>query len=186
MYYAVIANGKASVCQSHKQLDAITAIYPYPKVRKFRELGEAREWLAANARCSYDTRIKHYGSTSAAGFIGITYKILEHGIDYVLDTSSLGYVYCSPLPGFAVDVRYNTMHVVCNDVKLNDDIIEHHIIAVYRILKLIGPFVDVDITVPDISVYLAMVKYTGRNYNIRKLRDLLSARAGGVSYTVEE
>jgi hypothetical protein len=60
------------------------------------------------------------------------------------------------------------------------------VIAIRRILIILGTIIDVDVIVPDISVYLAATKYTGRNYMIKGLQKDIADRIGGVSFTVRE
>ena len=68
-----------------------------------------------------------------------------------------------------------------------DDLkISSHIIAIKRVLNLLGSYVDVDITVPDMSVYLAITKYKGNNYIIHSLKNDFEKRLGGVSFTIKE
>ena len=59
-------------------------------------------------------------------------------------------------------------------------------VAVRRILKILGEYADVDIIVPDISIYLAATKYTGKNYMVRGLQQDIQNRLGAVSFTVRE
>lgn len=184
--YAVVANGIKTVCYTQRQLDAILAIYPYPKFTKCSTESEARLWISNHNRSIMSRSIQRYGETNVAGYVDLSYEITEQGVKYKLDLDRLGYVRILPEENMLMDARQDSIYVTCVDIRLDDNVIMHHAIAIQRILRSIGSIVDVNINVPDISIYLALSKYHGNNRVLQDYRNLIAGRIGAVSYTVKE
>ena len=185
--YAVVANGIQTICKTQRQLDTIAAIYPYPKFRKFKEETEAREWLRQNTRSMNIISYNQYGETVSSGYAKIEYFIDADCVYYNIRTEKVGFIkiWCDE-EDVKIDARRNLIKVrVCN-LQLNNKLIFHHILAIRRILKLIGEYLDVDFVVPDSSILIAATKYTGSNYIIKGLQRDIAERLGGVSFTVKE
>ena len=70
------------------------------------------------------------------------------------------------------------------NVIVDGDTISGHIIAIYNGIKLLGDFIDVEVVVPDHSVFYAIRSYTGNNRAITRLKDYLKVRLGKVSVTL--
>lgn len=186
--YAVIASGRTKICNTRQELDLFKAIYSYVKYHYVETYAEGVEWIRQNQRDAYDVRVTNFGSsTNTGGFITIEYFITGTVILYNLDTSKFGRTYIIPDDDLVkVDNRPNLIKVkVCNTI-LDDMIIAHHVIAINRILRIIGEYADVNIVVPDISVYVAMTSYQGKDSTITCIREMLSRRIGGISFTVRE
>lgn len=183
--FAVVANGIATVCKTQRMLDYIMAVYPYPKFKKCDTHEEAVKWLSENSRDFMDIAHKHYGETANSGYVRIEYFIAGNNIYYNVYTDKVGYIKVPQADGVLVESRPELLKIKVINVKLNNANIMHHTIAIRRILKLLGDFVDVDILVPDISIFLALTKYTGKNYAIRGVQDDINRRLGAVSITVK-
>jgi hypothetical protein len=184
--FAVIANGMQAVCKTQRKLDSILAVYPYPKFCRCSTEEEARKWLAANARAPYDPSFKKYGDTAKSGYAVVEYYIWDNTIYYNVYTGSIGFIKVFPDDGVKIDARPELLKIKVSGVRVNDLSISSHCVAIRRILKILGNIIDIDITVPDISVYLAAAKYTGKNHFIRGLQRDIADRLGGVSFTVSE
>ena len=72
---------------------------------------------------------------------------------------------------------------VCN-VKLDNTLIAHHCIAIQNILRIFGNYINMELILPNISIYLALTKYTGTNFNIRNVQNNIESRFGEVYYTL--
>jgi hypothetical protein len=70
-------------------------------------------------------------------------------------------------------------------VNTDDSLISGHMTAIYQGLHLIGDFADVDIIVPDFSIFFAVTQYTGNSRYIIKVQDLIKDRLGSVSFTLK-
>ena len=183
--FAVIANGLQTICKTQRQLECILALYPYPKFKKCKDETQAREWLRRNGRCIETIKYEKYGETSIRGYAEVEYFISYNNIYYNIDTKQLGYIRINRFDEHVqIDYRGYFIKVKITAVCLNDNLIVHHIIAVRRILRLLGDFIDVDLKLHDISIFLALTKYSGKNYVIIGAQKEIKNRIGGVSFTV--
>lgn len=184
--YALVANGIATICKNHRQLQALISLYPYPKFQKCNTAEEARRWLREHARGVHSVMFDNYGDTATTGYVTVKYQITKAGVRYDLDTSLVGYIKVHAVDGALVSNFGDMIYVEVSDVKLDDDIIVHHLLAIKRILRILGEFVDVNLVVPDISIYLAIRHYAGSNYIIKSLQHNIEQRLGAVAITIRE
>lgn len=184
--YAVVANGMCAICKTQEQLESVIAVYPYPKFKKVYTEEEGREWIRRHRRKRNEYEFERYGNTFSTGFVIVSYEITEECVRYEIDTKKCGYIRIQGGNDYAVEMRPEHLTVITNDTKLNDNLILHHVIAIRRILKILGPVVDVDVIIPDVSIYLALMKYTGTNYLIKGIQRDIENRAGGFSITIKQ
>lgn len=184
--FAVVANGIQTVVNTQEQLDTIISMFPYPKFQRVRTVEEGWAWIKNNGRVSYSKNIKNYGECSKSGYADIEYFIWDNNIFYNVDTSKVGFIRVDIKENMVADSRPEFIKIKISNVVLDNLLIAHHVLCVQRILNILGPNIDVNINVPDMSVYLALTQYTGSNYVIKKTRELISKRLGAVSYTVIE
>lgn len=183
----MVANGLQTICKTQRQLDNILALYTYPKFAKFSKEEDALRWIRANTRGVCINNHKQYGDTANFGFVNITYSITDsNSIEYFVDTSQVGYISTySNDNDVCIRSGRNSIAVVVNNVVLDDAKISSHIIAIRRILIILGQYIDVNIVVPDMSVFLAITKYKGKNYIIKGLQKDIAKRLGGVSFSIK-
>lgn len=184
--FAVVANGLATICKTQRELQFILAIYPYPKFQKCRTKEEASLWLRQNSRTFDSMNIEKYGDVSDNGYVTMEYFIVDANTYYNFYTEKVGRLRIHPAQGVAVDNRNELIKVKVYNSSLDTLLIQHNVVAIERGLNLIGEYVDVNIVVPDISVYLAITKYSGRDFRIQRLQRVLRNRLGAYSITVKE
>ena len=184
--YAVVANGIERICKTQKSLDYILAIYPYPKFTVCRTEEEGREWIRRNQRGLHTRDVGNYGTTANNGFVTVDYIIYGNCIYYNIHLDKAGYLKLSEIPGVEVYNNRDFIKVKVSNVVLDDMMISHHVIAIRRILCILGDYIDVNIIVPDISVYIAVTSYRGSNYILKGAQKEIQSRLGGVSFTVAE
>lgn len=185
--YVFIANGYKGIVESKQTLDILASIYPYPKFRKVRTYEDALNFLARYNRGEVQANFYNYGDTdNYLGYATIKYVIADNDLFVTIDTSKVGFIRINPrgLKDTVVDNRPTMIRVRISDIGLNDDLISDHCVAITNILELLGGYVDVNIEVPDVSVYLALTKYSGDNYIIRNCQEVIGSRLGGVSITI--
>lgn len=183
--YAIVANGMCAVCKNKEQLDVLAAIYPYPKFALVSSVEEGRDWIRHHNRKRNNYEFDHYGNTFSSGYVDVKYSITENGIEYYIDTTSCGYIKLQDNKDAAVEFGYEHMRVLVTNTKLKDDLILHHVIAIRRILFILGPIVDVNVQIPDVSIYLALMKYTGSNFTIKAAQREINNRIGGFSISIK-
>ena len=183
--FAVVANGFQGVCKTQRHLDMVIALYTYPKFKRVSTDEEAVRWIRENARSFHSNKCIQYGNTASAGFLNVRYRIVDTRIEYSVDTNVVGFVNTyNKNKDVVIRSGINNFDVIIENVVLDDEKITSHIIAIKRILNVIGDYVDVNIVVPDMSVYLAVTKYRGNNYIIQSLQRDIDNRLGGISFTV--
>ena len=183
--YAVVANGIQTICKNQRALNAILAFYPYPKFANVANEEQARRWILAHSRHVKDMGLRKYGDTSVSGYASVQYAIEDGRIVYDIDTSRLGYIKIKGSEDAVIDSRKESLKIIVKGITLDDTVITHHIIAIRKILKLVGSYIDIDFVVPDMSIFLAATKYSGKNYNIIGLQRDIENRYGAVSFTVK-
>lgn len=186
--YVLIANGYSGVIESKETLDVLASIFPYPKFRKVVDKEAAFAFLEKYRRGDYAPVYNNYGDTDAYyGYAKVTYIIDKNDLYVTVDTSKLGNVKLPPPKdrNIVIDNSTQMIRIKIRDINLNDDKISDHCYAIYTILNLIGEFVDVNIEVPDISVYLALFKYKGEYYSITAAQEEIHNRLGAVAVTIK-
>lgn len=186
--FVAIGSGKTKFCETISELKQFQSIYPYVKYHYCKTKEEGLLWLRQNQRKIYDTRVTHFGSSvPQGGYIDIEYFIDGKNIYYNLYLAHFGKTRVLPDPdnGILADNRERMIKVKVLNTILNDAVIVHHGIAIQRILRILGDYVDVNIIVPDMSIYIAFTSYSGKDLAIRRIQEFLKRRVGGVSFTVK-
>lgn len=186
--YVFVANGYKGIIESKETLDILASIYPYPKFRKVRTKVDAINFLARYNRGTVQPNFYNYGNTDRYfGFAAINYVIDNNDLYVTIDTSKVGFIRISSknLKDTFIDNRPTMIRIKISNICLNDNLISDHCVAITTILRLLGGYVDINIYVPDISIYLALTKYSGDSYIIKDIQDILKSRLGGVSITID-
>lgn len=187
--YVFVANGFKGIIESQQRLEFLASIYPYPKFRRVKTYADAVKFLARFDRGEVKANFYNYGETDMYnGYASIKYVIDGKDIYITIDTSRVGFIRINTknLKDTTVDNRPTMVRAKITNIGLNNDLISDHCTAVETILELLGEYVDVNIEVPDISVYLALTKYSGDNYIIMHSQDVIRDRLGGVSLTITQ
>lgn len=184
--FAFIGSNITTIVDSINELNLLIATNQYPKFKKFKDREKALSWLRANSRGFHSDKIIKYGDTSYSGYVQIVYFIDEdeRSIFYNIDTTEFGDLYIRKSNDYIQDRRLGNIKVKVLNTVLNNSLIAHHCIAIRRILNILGEYIDVDIVVPDMSIYYAITSYKGNVTNIRVLQELLRTRLGSYSLTV--
>ena len=187
--FVAIGSGRTKICETQNELRQFKAIYPYVKWHYCETMEEALNWIRSNQRSVYSRRVTHFGSTEPqGGYIDIEYFIDGKNIYYNLYLKSFGKTRILPdiENSILVDNRESMIKVKVLNTVLNNMVIMHHGIAMQRILRILGEYVDVNFLVPDMSVYIAFTSYNGKDIAIKRIQEFIKTRVGGVSFTVKE
>lgn len=185
--YAFISNEFKTIVYTQHQLDFLCGVYSYPKFIRIRDESEALQFFKENSRDNISSSIHKLGHRTKVGYITIEYFIDGTNIYYNVHTEHFGYIKLLYIPSnVKIDSGYDLMKIKICNVILDDMNISHHCIAILNILKLFGDTINVELILPDISVFLACTKYTGTNFKIKQLQNNLDARKGEVYYTIKE
>ena len=103
----------------------------------------------------------------------------------VFDTSKVGLLRLSR-DDVIVEYRGYKIYVKVENMYLSDNTISSHMSAIHTLLRLLGPYVDVNITLPNFSVFYALTSYKGkRSRAICLTQDLINQRLCKVAYTLQ-
>lgn len=184
--YAFISNEYRSIVYTQRQLDFLSSIYSYPKFKMVNTMAEANEFFAKNYREFYKPSLNQYGKVDDIGYISIQYFIDGRNIYVNVFTKHFGFIKLSNLPkNVKQDASYDLLKLKICNVILDDSLIAHHCTAISNILSLFDLYINMELILPDVSVYLACTKYKGKNFSIRNLQSVLQARMGVTFYTIK-
>lgn len=187
MPYAVIVPGISTVFKDWKDVERICALYPYPKFRKFKTEEECWEYVRRHTTKRVYTDITKYGDTFDKLCVTMEYFICEDKVCYNFRTKSIGYIAIeSKDESVTITNRNGVIKATLNSIYLNADIISNHLIAIWHGLKIIGDYIDVDVKVPDHSIFYALMTYKGNNKTINRVRDFIDNRFAKVSVSMKD
>lgn len=185
--YAFVSNEYRSIVKTQRQLDFLCSVYSYPKFKKVNTTAEAREFFSANDRKFFTPSLNQYGKVEDLGYISIQYFIDRNNVYVNVYTKHFGFIKLTELPkNVKQDSSYDLLKLKICNVVLNDAVIAHHCTAIRSILSLFDSNINVELILPDISVYLACTKYKGKNFSIRNLQGILQSRMGVTFYTIKK
>ena len=179
--FAFISNEYHGIVYSKDQLRLLSSVYSYPKVQYCKTEKECLDFIARNKRSYNKRRKKLFGWVETTAYIRIEYFISDHTIFANLYTDHFGFVVLNITePNVIQSASYDLIKLKISNVNVMDNSITSHCVAIQYILHLLSSIINVQIIVPDISVYLALTEYTGRNAAIQRSKHLLSNRLGKV------
>jgi hypothetical protein len=180
--YAVVAPGLKGIYDNPRSIDKITALYPYAKYRKFRTEEECWKFLNMYENNHSIDEVYNYGSTFPQHFITMEYFI-RSSLYYNYRTDKVGYVRIVSQDAI-VENCAGLIKARVDNVVADNNLISGHMIAIFHGLKTIGSWLDVNIIVPDHSIFYAINSYTGNNRVIERVRRHIKERQGEVALTL--
>lgn len=183
--YAVVAPGISAVYTNWRDVERIKSLYPYPKWQRVDSEAAAKEWLRRNTYGWGLKTVNKYGNTLNNLYIDAKYKIFSDYLGIVYDTSRVGQV---RIPETRNIVAYigDKIHVKIPDIYLSEESITGHMSAIYNVLNLVGDIIDINIELPNYSIFYSLTSYSKGNLrSISTVRDTVRNRQGAVSYTIQ-
>lgn len=185
--YAFIADEYKTVVSTQRQLDFLLGIYNKPKFKKVDTIAEAKKFWSENEKSTISSDVIRYGGANKFSYITVEYFIADNNIYVNLRTKHFGFVKLSNLPNnVKQEVSFDLIKLKICNVILDNSLIAHHCLAICNIIRLLGPYMNLEIILPDISVFLALTKYTGKNPMIKKTKNELGSRFGYTYYTIKK
>ncbi len=183
--YVVVAPGISTVYTNWKDVERIKTLYPYPKWARVNSEQEAQEWLRRNSYGHGLHTVNKYGNTINNLYINVQYKIFPDYLAIVYDTSKVGKI---RLPETRNLVAYigDKIHVKVGDIFLSDESITGHMSAIFNVLNLVGDIIDINIELPNYSIFYSLTGYSkGNQRAISTVQEMIRNRQGAVSYTIQ-
>ena len=185
MWYAIVGPGLKTVSQDWLQIKELSQIFPYCKFRKFPTEAGAWDFINLNMRTYSDLSLYKYGNTFDNLYIQLKYIIYKNKIYFTFNTEHFGNIRLIPNKKSVIEYMQKCVTVLyTNDEELDCNLISTHLRAIQRGISMLGDFVDVDIVVPNYSIYYALTLYSGDDPEISFFTQLLKSRLGAYSISL--
>lgn len=181
--YAVIAPGLKGIYQDQRALDCILKLYPYATYQKCSTVEDAQNYLQSYTPSRSVADVQQFGETTFLRII-MQYFVRKEAFYYNFDTSKFGTIRILD-DSAIVDNRLRRVSACIQGVQANPERIRSHLIAIYRGLKLVGELAEVEVIVPDQSIFYAIHSYTGTDKTITRVRNYIKSRPGAVSFSLD-
>lgn len=179
--FAFVSNEYQGVVHSKQHLKILSDIYTFPISQYCNTEEECRDFIKRHPRKVYSNEKKH-GWKKTTAYIRIEYFISDKTIYANLYTDHFGFVQLNiKNKNILQSATYDMIKLKIPYVNVNDDSISSHCIAIQYILSLMSPIINVQVKVPDLSVFLALTEYTGNNSVLNRIRSYLGNRVGKVA-----
>ena len=187
MWYGFHNKGISLVTDNYSEIDLLQTLLPYSSYRKFYTHEEAYSFVSNKEVEDFEITMNTYGDVFDNLHVTVTYFITDEGLYFNIDTSKLGDVrFTSTSSDVVIENSFDNTRVYISSLKLDDDRISSHAIAIYKILQVIGDLLDVNIVVPNHSIYYMLTAYTGTKITISRLLRLIEQRSGNVAVTLNK
>lgn len=180
--FAFVSNEYSGIVYSKLQVKVLSRLYSYPVVQFCNTEQECREFIKRHPRFVY-SGLKKAGWKKTTAYIRVEYFIADETIYANLYTDHFGFVQLKIVNNHNIlqSATYDMIKLKISNVNVNDDSITSHCNSIMYILSLMSPIINVQIKVPDLSIYLALTEYTGNNAAIKNVRNYLKTRVGKVA-----
>ncbi len=183
--YAVVVPGFSCIYETWAEVERIKALYFYPKFAKVRTEEEAQEFIRRNRMRHYITDVYNYGDVMKDLHVKAWYKIGNNCVFYKINTKKLGHVKMHVEDDALVEYHGDDIYIRLNNIKLSPKAINSHLAAIYNLLLNIGRYVDVQLYLPNFSIYYALTNYSGqKSKQIPMVKQLIEDREGNVSFNL--
>lgn len=189
MFYGFVGGPIRTVFRDFKFVERAALIYPYSSYRKFWNEGSAWNWVMSrpHRKMEVPESIYKYGNLFNSHYLTIEYFIDEERVVANVITKKLGNVKLySEDPNVVILNKTNRSEIEIKSLKLNPDLINSHLIAIVAILDLVGAFVDVEVILPNHSIFFALTRYSGTKKSVIRLVDRIKRRQGEIAWTLKD
>ena len=184
--YAFISNEFQTIVNSQSNLQLLCDLYSYPKFKKVDTYEEGMKYIESCKRKFKKSGKTIFGIKRTTAYLDINYFINDNNIYLNIRTSNFGYISMENLPDNMKSVAtYDLVKIKISNIQIDDSRISSHCIAVYQILRLFDNSINIVLTLPDLSVYLACTRYVGKNHVIKGVQDLIKSRVGKTIFIVK-
>ena len=184
MYYGIAGPGVRMVTEKWKTVADLAAIVPYCSYRKFDTSQEAWNFINSRRQFKFDNYLRKYGDTFDSPYISLKYIIYGDTAYYTIKTEKFGNIRID-IPDLYIKYKANTILIKKDFDYLDNNSILDHIKVIGAGIALFGEFIDIDVVVPDNSIFYACFSYNGESEVIRKYREVIDNRMARISYSME-
>lgn len=185
MPYALTGHGISGVYFNWKEVEELAAIFPYCRYRKFKTEDECWEFVKRYHSSKASLSMTKYGNTFDKLFVRMSYTMSKDTMYFNYNTEHFGRIRLDPAQNQLI--QYTAKYVLVKEpspICLDRQTIISHLEVINRGVEILGELVDVDIVVPDHSIYYALTAYSGDDEYINTLKERVHDRVAGVSFTL--
>lgn len=180
--YAFISDEYQCVLHDKQKIQVLKKIYTRPVVKMFATARECEEYILSHPRKMYLNKGQRSGWSPKAAYMRVECFVDVDTIYANVYTDHFGYVYPNiKKPNVIYSATYDLIKIKMTGVHVKPGSITSQCLAIYNIVSLFNDIINMQVVVPDISVYLALTAYSGRNPAINRIRDGLNGRIGKVA-----
>lgn len=184
MFYGIAGPGVNAVFTSWKQVADITAVVPYCSYRKFYTEEEAWNFVKSHSLKEYTGYLHKYGDTFDTPYLTLKYIIYNNVAYYTVNTKHFGNIRMDVADAL-VQYRANLILIRKQFDSINENLIRDNMKVICSGVKLFADFIDIDVIVPDHSVFYAFYGYNGEDVEINSYKEYISNRIARVSFSME-
>lgn len=182
--YAVVGPGIKGVYKEIRDVNAAISLHPYAKFRKFRTEAECWEFINTHTPKRLLETVTSFGRAFPVCRVVMTYFIREGRAYYNFNTKHFGTLRLTEEVD-ELEVHADRISARVDSPGLDNSKIMSHLVAIQYGIKLLGRLTDVEVIVPDHSIFYAIRSYTGSNSMPKRFRAFLETREGQVSITLK-
>lgn len=185
MPYALTGHGVNGVYFNWKEVEEIVAIFPYCKYRKFKTEEECWEFVNRFRSSKSTITMTKYGDTFDNIYVRMSYTMSRNRMYFNYNTEHFGRIKLDKTDNQLI--QYTAKYVLVEEpttLLLDRQTIISHLEVINRGVEILGELVDVDIVVPDHSIYYALTAYNGDDETINSLKNKIHNRLAEVSFTL--
>lgn len=188
-YYGFVSPGIKIITDTYEDIEDLITVVQYPKFIKTRTKDEAMEFVYRNTMEFQLKKLIRYGECFTTNYVKISYFIRNKSLYYNIYTDKFGRLII-PEENISKDMiieQRNTITTIqIKNTNFDNNLILSHGLAIQMILTLLGSYIDVELVIPNHSVYYLFNSYTGNYRPYVRLIDFMGSRKGRVCFTMEE
>lgn len=186
MYYAIVGPGISGVYDNWNRVNELAHLFPYCKYRKFETEDECWAFVYRFKYTKNNINFTKYGNTFSNLYVRMSYLMTADTMYFTYNTEHFGHIRLDDIPGALIKHMAKCITVkIPSNIELKDSTIISHLQVINRGVEILGDLIDVDIVVPDHSIYYALTAYTGMDGDICSIRNKITNRLAGVSFTLK-
>lgn len=171
-----------------QDIDKINRLHltsPYSSFRRHETEEQALKRVERLKKSSKLKSITKYGNIFSNLYITAKYFISDTKVCVNLYTEKVGMLNIETTSKNVKIMNKPGLSTIEFKSSLKEDLIISHLIVIYNVLKLVGPYVDVEFIIPDKSIFYALFRYTGSRPDLRRVRKYIDDRLGEIAVTIE-
>lgn len=185
MWYAIVGPGLKGVYKEWSRVAELSKLFPYCSYRKFYTEQECWQFVGTHARSYTDISLTKYGNTFDKFYVQMRYFMKDEYVYYTFMTDHFGKIRLTNTDNCLVEYKAKCITVKYkSDVIYDNELIIDHLNAIVHGVEMLGDFIDVDIIVPNYSIYYALTLYNGVRSDILNLVERLRERMAEFSVTL--